>query len=732
MERDGVPDFVIHEAFAMGEHHVFSLYAAMRQTLINSGALWQCIAAHFKEGDLVADYISQSMDRASDTEWADALLVAFSGGNFDDLHMSIERSQYEVDKFIRIAAGAHVAGHVIPGEGKPSLLRAFTERKKHTVSICEYRSDEQFAATSTPAEVTSIGRLVCEDEFLFLEVSEGGEHRCINVAWNDVGFVITSNINDSVQMRHTVDLPTSRVALYAMMTCERLSLDRFDTRLLVETVVQMAESSQYLSLRGRVDSEETTRKEELGVDPEGKNVVNFDKLAQVVRNMESVLEEATHARLPQSAGRVTATFEELRQLQEGRGIEDLGLAAHCSSEAFATLSGRIKSVGWAQRKASSGKGMSILANTGWEEAKLVISQVLKNIGDRAATMFKKSRRAGVEIRQVESSANSGLLWFDRIFAGGTLTQKRREDLKNKVLRKTEPTRVNGEHEEVFYYPLIDTIFAITNREKVKRYRAKTVQMASYGGKESHPGVLAAVVKWLDHDKDDGNGRLMEVVLKRGQQGYDKLLDLLEPELATAIYNDVEASTTLKVSKLIQDCAKLPESFDKDWVVREVLSVCTVLGISYTVGSANCACFSKVIEGWQDVNSATKRVVEYDYPVPVNGATVHAKRRVLNAEVLHVMGTIASRRVGKLIVVTAREDIESVLQTPGRGDISETNTRFKQQSGGKILHLEVMTVPREYQGFGTDKVISGSYGIQGACQTSIGDHTQTVGATTQQP
>ncbi|PXF45863.1 hypothetical protein BWQ96_04400 [Gracilariopsis chorda] len=250
-----------------------------------------------------------------------------------------------------------------------------------------------------------------------------------------------------------------------------------------------------------------------------------------------------------------------------------------------------------------------------------IEEKLMNAMSRRVTEVQENYTKGSKKREVRNM--SGSMWLDRIAKGKLLTSERAKQLTYARLRKDVPQEFDSAREKGFYLPLYKVVIVVPKVEELLNIRYTRLQVGAEADLTSAVSVLVACVLWANAQNHD----VVEEIIRADKEGTGDLLKFSSGRLSVQLKKSLikqagDGNGNLSVGGLIdtvyRSCAG---PMDKAWVIREVLALACVLGVTHTETSLGRACYLTTIERIRSCDKNVKEVLDADTAVPLDGVLV---------------------------------------------------------------------------------------------------------------
>lgn len=310
---------------------------------------------------------------------------------------------------------------------------------------------------------------------------------------------------------------------------------------------------------------------------------------------------------------------------------------------------------------------------------------------RQVTKVQQNYTKGSAKREVKPM--SGSLWLDRIAKGKLLTSERAKELTYARLRQDVPQEFESPREKGFYLPLYKVTVVVPRVEEFLNIRYARLQVGSESELTSAVTVLVSSVLWANAEEEE----VVEEIIRADKAGTGDLLKFSSGRLAIQLKESFLRQArdgALSVSKLIDVVYKACSGpIDRDWVVREVLALACVLGVTHTPASRRTACYLKIIEGTRSCDKDVKDVIVANAPVPMDGVEV---RQITDAD---------GRLTFLLMDSTLPSSVEVILvSTHGCGE-EDISKRITGKNDGRRLITHVVSQTARHH-----EMLGSAYGV----------------------
>lgn len=301
---------------------------------------------------------------------------------------------------------------------------------------------------------------------------------------------------------------------------------------------------------------------------------------------------------------------------------------------------------------------------------------------RQVASVQKNYKKGSAKRDIKHM--SGSMWLDRIAKGKLLTGERAKELTYARLRQDVPQEFESPRETGFYLPLYKVTVVVPRVEDFLNIRYARLQVGSESELTSAVTVLVSSVLWANAQDEE----VVEEIIRADKAGTGDLLKFSSGRLSVQLKKSFlkkARDEALSVSNLIdvvtRDCAG---HIDRDWVVREVLALACVLGVTYTPASARTACYLKTIEGTRSCDKDVKDVIVANAPVPMDGVEV---RQITDAEM---------RLTFLLMDGTLPSSVEVILEPTHDCREEDISKRIMGKNDGRRLITHMVSQPSRHR------------------------------------
>ncbi|KAI0563435.1 hypothetical protein FGB62_40g09 [Gracilaria domingensis] len=213
----------------------------------------------------------------------------------------------------------------------------------------------------------------------------------------------------------------------------------------------------------------------------------------------------------------------------------------------------------------------------------------------AAAQYKKvsiSRLATHDSRK----SMSGSLWLDRIVKGELMTRARVSAQLTGSIREDRPRIYETLNDEGIYMPMYQTMLVYPKMDRYLRCTYETKQIGVTRTYAELGGALVCLSLLLD-DVDDPVIALELLALDaHGSEGLTKPCEGRLAELIYGASKSQEEKGKISISQLYELVYRQSsDALDKDWIVREMVSILASLNVCHTYASRGLACYSVVLE-----------------------------------------------------------------------------------------------------------------------------------------